>query len=658
MLKHWTDFLLASACSITLYCTFVYFVVLFISGIAFPLIQLFSSRPPDSAAYVVITGIFLILFLLFLVSVFCILLLGWGRCLRLTEYPDFRFRSPCFIPFEPLLLLLTLWHVSWRRGRLAFSLFLIGGALLFLSYAGSIYWLVFLISGNFYDGIAGVIDTIPGSYFEKVRIPYCYLFGQLVCYCLFLWFLSFQILVPMLVKRKGFRVYYPVWALVCSFLMTTVSAYAMIWYYDAKVELRAQELRSMRIPVCAADLKEPYFHGMKPDPAWIALVNRKNPPERELFSHPLLVKKKTIWSVADCNILDSELKKHENFLQECDAVFSRTPVKYEVEYDINMAVGFLLPHLGYYRDTARLYRVRIRVALQKHDLLEVLRLYGHFNNLLDSVADENFLIGGLVYYACLDIWKEAIMDMMSSGLLTENDLKCIGEDAVKRELILPEIGKRTLLSDAALIDVCDYIINPFKNLCSFIRWRNPVFAFAYCKFREEQLFMMDFWRKVADDMNAPGWEPLNHDTFLAQADRAGLAFYGLRFFPVMLLPALNVSWKRVMVAVVHLRQVRIACEIELFRRKYGRLPKILDELNMREMPLDPFSKRPFTYTCGMIELGFKSSEGSVRGYRLYGVGRNNKPYPPGADLIVFEPGSYVPAPKSDCLEDGLTEGVK
>lgn len=642
MLRRWTDLLLGSACFITLYCTLVYLAVLLVSGAA-PVLPFISAWLCfcDKTA-IIWLGCILILLMIFFAGVFCILLLGWGRCLRLAECPDCRLQSLYFIPLEPLFLLPTLWRVSWRRGRLAFTLFLIGAALLFSAFAGSAFLFNGLVSGDFYR-FSGQIDSILCS--EELTYS-SYPIGLAVCYCLFFWFLSFLLLVPMLAERKGLRGYYPVWTLIVALPAAIFSAYGMIWYLDAEVEQRTQELRNMRIPVCAADLKEPYFHGMKPDPAWVALVNRKDAPEKELLSHPLLKKKKTIWSAADCKVFGEELKRHEDFLRECDAVFSRAPVKYAIDCDGKTGAGLLLPHLGYCRDIARLYRARIRVALQKHDLLEVLRLYELFGRLLDSAADENFLIGGLVYYACLNIRDEAIMDMMSSGLLTEKELMRIEEDAAKRETALPETGKRALLSDAALIDTGDCIIKSGKGLCRpFIP--NPFFPFWYCKFREEQLFMMDFWRNVANEMNSPDWDPLSPDTVIARADRDGYAFHGLRFLPAMLFPALNVFWKRAMSAVARLRQVRIACGIERFRGKYGRLPETLDELGMKEMPLDPFSKKPFTYTAGKIEIGFRSPEGSIRGYRLYGVGCNDKTYPPGADsgdiFIVSEPGSYIPA---------------
>ena len=108
----------------------------------------------------------------------------------------------------------------------------------------------------------------------------------------------------------------------------------------------------------------------------------------------------------------------------------------------------------------------------------------------------------------------------------------------------------------------------------------------------------------------------------------------------------------------HCRVVRTGLAVELFSRKYGRLPQKLDELVpefLPAVPVSPFTGKPLQIEAGTLEYYRPETKsiGKFEGYRVYADG---DPADPPVGLTRTDRYGRIPvwnrAMKLPCGEEG------
>lgn len=95
--------------------------------------------------------------------------------------------------------------------------------------------------------------------------------------------------------------------------------------------------------------------------------------------------------------------------------------------DDTLLVGILLPELSVYRDMARMAALRVHRAIVKKDRSGMLRAYGEFLKIRSFIADreEVFCIEAIVVVILDELRFAALERMIESGLLTDADIRKI-----------------------------------------------------------------------------------------------------------------------------------------------------------------------------------------------------------------------------------------
>ena len=289
------------------------------------------------------------------------------------------------------------------------------------------------------------------------------------------------------------------------------------------------------------------------------------------------------------------------------------------------------PVLNMIRPYVRLNHDRFYYALSKNDPAEAVRNFDRSAILRDYALQGRCLISYLVAIAVEAIRQQSLFDAAFYGELGQFDaatLRRWSDSMVEVESLFrfhsPGLWEEELgfIAETAQIP-------PFCLLIGQQEWLTALYRYFFGPvYRLDGAAAIRAFREMVLPLAAEDYSPatalklmLYHD-FLASRQKLTpvLAPVSCTF-----LPRVSDEFRRISALYTRCRVVRTGLAVELFLRKYGRLPEQLDELVPEFLPAVPGS--PFTGMPLQIEVGTldyyrpeTKSVGKFEGYRVYADG--------------------------------------
>jgi hypothetical protein len=328
------------------------------------------------------------------------------------------------------------------------------------------------------------------------------------------------------------------------------------------------------------------------------------------------------------------LQQFDKVVEEIRTASRRPQARYNIYYQNENPAGILLPHLAVIRKLCQILEMRASAELalgqadQAHaDLQLVLYLAG-------TLRDEPIVISQLVRYVCLEGTWQVLWEGLAGHQWSEPQLRDI----------MGRLERLNLVADNLRAMNVGERIGMGHGVFEFVR-RDPARLSSLMDATQETSESPGNWpwlrlvptgwlyleevnfHQIFESFALPGVDPVemrvqpglirqNGDRLVSTVKVGPLdAVLGHKVMSAILLPALVRIHQRGAGGQVSVDEARVACALELHRRKSGAFPNALDELSSPSFkpPTDVIGGQPLRY-----------QRGSDGGYVLYSVGWNEK----------------------------------
>jgi hypothetical protein len=432
------------------------------------------------------------------------------------------------------------------------------------------------------------------------------------------------------------------------------------WIIDSKIAKAKKELADIyRRLLTAEALKELYYHGLEPNYKKFEKILPRDPEDEEYFlSLPEFSEELTCFykSSLTSTKLDKQLaewvKSKKTFFKDFDRIikhekYFKMPESVR-DYD-GLLLDLSLPELNHLRHWARVVKMRIKNAINNNDKSKILPLFKQIRRIRNYSADGHCLIAFLVTIALEEIRFRTLEIIVARGNLKNAKIYNLIDEIKKHQLNWKERYNIAMYGNAVIdLDAVEWFASRMdsymyfygidnKFLKSYLLkdgyldsekpFSNFLIASAHLVNYREMLYALKFLIVRAKAVPKDPIIQKNLDNIPEQL-----------IFCKIILGNFSQLWERSKTIRNVQNSAVTALRIELYRRKYKKLPDDLSDLVpefMSKIPIDLLSGKPLKYIHGEITLPLvdgrvKYSEKDkkvpikVNGYRIYGVGYNKK----------------------------------
>ena len=447
---------------------------------------------------------------------------------------------------------------------------------------------------------------------------------------------------------------YRVWSIVLLSLFTVSLLAGYITFYWTEIEIKAEMLmlHSAGIPTNREELEQHFYQGRIPNAEFGKLVDRnadyniKNGSEclesASWYYKLPESKRRKIKTYLTGELCQEDFKNIDALIESGDSL------KYKMCFPNDYLTGIRMPHLNYYRTVMRYFSSRIIVALEDKKPSEAMRLFRLADKFQENVLQSDFFIGARVAITCEYIRSDTISAMLGSGLLSDDNLSEIQDLNHNREAKIRNAMRYGLRAEAYLvIETVMRLLVPYPKIMSEIQYdgqwqyEKPLLRFLFrgnttvfptppCLWTEAiqqryLLYAMRHQRAVIRYFD----DPTSQREFLRTDLKRELATREL-YIERMLLPYYFSAEQRLQRILTMSKMTDLGLQIEQFRRKNGRLPETLDELDI-PLPVDALSGEPIRFTRFARLFGENGNGGTISrdlpGWQLSAAGGNHEKPP-------------------------------
>lgn len=295
-----------------------------------------------------------------------------------------------------------------------------------------------------------------------------------------------------------------------------------------------------------------------------------------------------------------EILNDETFKQVfelCRKAALKPAMNFNLNYDDGPSL--LLPHLKYFRDLARLIRVKAEMEIlagKREEAWEMimtgLKVSAHLKN-------EPIIISQLVYYACDNIYFDflsynlplyGINDAQAEKMIAELDpSKTEYRTAIKKAMI----AERICMGDWAFERLINSRLSS-KDLQDFI---GQGARYSYTPFaKRDYLEYLKIMDRFKDEYDQPYYKLLGRN---GKKDDCLKSIPQFCRFTRQLAPALIKLPEKTAKIVARSQEIRICLALEIYKNRNGKYPDRLEELSpliLPEIPISELTGNPFSYT--------------------------------------------------------------
>ncbi|MBS1372234.1 MAG: hypothetical protein HPZ91_19995 [Lentisphaeria bacterium] len=321
------------------------------------------------------------------------------------------------------------------------------------------------------------------------------------------------------------------------------------------------------------------------------------------------------------------------------------------DFSVGNVWDVMLPDLNHLRTWMRMNRDRFYYALQQKEPGEAVRIFDLSATLRRYAVRDQFLISYLVAIAVESIRQGAVFDAAFDGDIGQFDSKTLkrwadsmpGVEAEFRTR-LPGVLETEIVTVVTVASRVDAVL---ADLLDMPKPLAGVFGIIYAPV--VKLDSAAAARALKDVLPAATLDYTPETILKLQPFRDFVAARQkiILLAPVsnFLLPALTHPINRASTMHARCRVVRTGLAVELFLRKYNRLPSALDELVpefLPEVPRSPFTGKPLQLETGKLQYWQRMEEraGEFEGYRVYAEG--DPAYPPVGATRTDRRGTVLP----------------
>ena len=310
------------------------------------------------------------------------------------------------------------------------------------------------------------------------------------------------------------------------------------------------------------------------------------------------------------------------------------------DYSGDYLWGVLLPELDLIQRYVRLNHDRFYYALLKNDPAEAVRNFDRSAILCDYLLRDRFLISYLAAITVEAIRLKSLYEAAFDGNLESFDAATLKRWADS----MVDVESRFRAGfPRALSDELGAAAEISQNPQTFCHWLEMSESEAMSEWAEISYRCLFGPTHRLDGVTAIRAYrrmllPLTSEDYTPETVRKLAPYHDLRdsrmksgaaivLFPVTNFFLWDVSsgFQRVSALYARCRVLRTGLAVELFRRKYGRLPQKLDELVpefLPAVPVSPFSGKPLQIEVGTLDYYRPETKsiGKFEGYRVYADG--------------------------------------
>jgi len=432
------------------------------------------------------------------------------------------------------------------------------------------------------------------------------------------------------------------------------------WIIDSKIAKARKELANIYgRPMTGEALKELYYHGLEPNYNKFKKIYPQDPEDKECFLPlPEVPEELTcfyMYSLTSKKLnkqLEEWEKSKQAFLKDFDRIIDNEKYlkmpKSIRNYEEDALINIAMPPLNSIRHWARVAKIRIKNALIKNDTVKALLIFKQFERIRDYVLDDHFLISYLVAIAVESIRFSALEFIIEHGDLSKQQTMGIMKYLNDSKADWDKYYSIAMYSNAIVdLDAVQYCANAMDSYMYYERFN---------KFLESYLLnngYLDSDKPFNKFLIAPAhWgnyrEVLYALNFLKEqaklAPSSPIIEKALNDIPKdmfickMVFSDRSKVWGKTQMIKNHNTIAVTALRIELYRKKYNKLPDELSDLIPEfatQVPIDLISDKPLKYIHGEITLLLTDARVKysvmddkvpvkVNGYRIYSVGFNKK----------------------------------
>ena len=431
----------------------------------------------------------------------------------------------------------------------------------------------------------------------------------------------------------------------------------------------------------AQTLKERYYHGLKPNvEAFAKIMPLEENTEQDEVSYAMLpelpeeLKCFYGWSIVNSQSekkLQEWLKKEKTFFKNFDSIINSQ--KYlKMPYSCRTYDGFLylilLPEMKNLRHWARINCIRIKDAVKDGKIDDALKYNKQIERIREYAGDDDLLLSYVFSFIIEHIRINGLEAILSSGKLSSDQIKtllsdfktfqnnvlnnyhrglygeticCLDYFEIARKILLcddlkdkldgAEFGREILLFYEA-----NYNDNWFSGLIpekTFRKYFNKSYTVDLLDSTANRLYQYEVLHALKYNYEASKI-PFNIKKLRQIEKDAPTKFPMFQDFVF----GLHELCERVLLRMTQFNTVETALNVELYRRKYNKLPNTLADLVpefMEKIPIDELNKQPLKYVHGKFKAyiydfrdGYDYYQISelfdVKGFRVYSVGHNKK----------------------------------
>jgi len=388
-----------------------------------------------------------------------------------------------------------------------------------------------------------------------------------------------------------------------------------VYYAQNIMDSVKQELKTYNAPFSNAELKEFYFYGNSPNKEFSYLVDSQIKPQTSK------VEIEQIYAVSDEQwaALNQAMTADAELFETYDKIFSSSGVLYNVDFDVESIQEVLLPHLSYFREITKTYRLRIMQAVRQNNITEAMRLYRCSNNLVLSCLEDRFLIGVLVSYSINSIHWDAVSVMLMSGSLTPENMVEIQADLQNLlPLYLTGIKNAYRIETALSLVWADEIIEKYKKhreqlwmedkivleLNNF--FNTPMHSY----FMYYKIHLLRELQSVIKTMDKADFNPITDEFY--ENDKTKRYIISNQQLG---------SWGRYIgsteAALARNNIMQMAFEVESYHRQHGRYPATLAEAGEQSRIITAAKDCKYIFESGNLEYSeYNTKLGDYQGFRI------------------------------------------
>lgn len=395
------------------------------------------------------------------------------------------------------------------------------------------------------------------------------------------------------------------------FLVSTLAGYILFYRGREMLKAEIRLLQNAGIPGSREKLKTHLYRGVTPNVKFAELVDQYRDSDKLTSASGYY---------ASTEVERREIKAYlsgercrTGFLPLESLVAAGGKLKYPLPLSEKFLMVIKLPHGNYHRAAMRYFSSRIIVALEEKNVQEALRLFRLMTDFQESVLQSDFLIGSLTAFSCESIRLDVIGALLGSGLLSDAQLQEVAKWNRGRTEKLYRSLCRGLQQEAfTFLDAIRTLMVPYPEILRTIRrgdeqeFDDAVLNFLFrgnttsfptfpCLWLEVvlQWRMQHFMRHQSAVMRYFSDRNFWND----EGDSALKRQLVTEEWPVSLSfsPDYFSERRRFQRMETFCRMADLALQIEMFRRKHGRLPETLEELGI-PLPVDALSGEPIRFT--------------------------------------------------------------